>query len=72
MEHGCLVDLHVGTCHGAKLLLKDGKHVPHCGGERLGIQHSDGAATLGNEDTMKAGKPQLERRANGAPTRLTC
>lgn len=42
---GCL---HVGSCHAAKLLLKDGEHVPHSGGESLGVQHADGAATLGN------------------------
>lgn len=44
--------LHVGSCHAAKLLLKDGQNVPHCGGESLGIQHAEGAATLGNGDMM--------------------
>lgn len=40
--------LHVGSRHAAELLLKDGEHVPHSGGESLGVQHADGAATLGN------------------------
>lgn len=44
-------NLHIGSCHAAKLLLKNGEHVPHGGGESLGIQQSNGAATLGNEST---------------------
>lgn len=45
--------LHVGSCHAAELLLKDGEHVPHSGGESLGVQHTDGAATLGNGQRTK-------------------
>lgn len=41
-----LEHLHIGSSHAAELLLKDGQHVPHGGGESLGIQHSKGAATL--------------------------
>lgn len=43
----CSRYLHVGSCHAAKLLLKNGQHAPQCGGESLWIQHADGAAPLG-------------------------
>lgn len=49
----CARYLHVGSCHAAKLLLEDGQHAPHCGGKGLGIQHTDGAATLANGDMTR-------------------
>lgn len=42
----CPKYLHIGSRHAAKLLLEDGQHVPHRGGESLRIQHAEGAATL--------------------------
>lgn len=38
--------LHVGSCHAAKVLLKNREDIPHSGGESLGVQHANGAATL--------------------------
>lgn len=43
--------LHVGSRHASEVLLKDGQHVPRCGGEGLRIQHAEGAATLENRDS---------------------
>lgn len=42
---------HVSSCHAAKLLLEDGQHIPHCGGESLWVQHAEGAAVLEEGDT---------------------
>ena len=41
-----LAHSHVGPGHAAKLFLEDGEEVPYCGGEGLGVQHAQGAATL--------------------------
>lgn len=48
-----LSGLHVGSCHAAELLLKDGEHVPQSGGESLGVQHANRAAALQNGGAIK-------------------
>lgn len=42
-----LAHSHVGTGHAAELLLQDGEEAPDRRGEGLGVQHAQGAATLG-------------------------